>query len=85
MPDSGQDHTTDSNNSFLVTTARFDSLIVKVTYGDGTFRSYQYDSAHHMTSWSENIEKTIVWIKYPCLEIPGEPEMTENASRGDNL
>lgn len=29
---------------------------------------------------SENIEKTVVWIKYPSLEIPGEPEMTENAN-----
>lgn len=29
---------------------------------------------------SENIEKTVVWIKYPCLEIPSEPEMTENAN-----
>ncbi len=29
---------------------------------------------------SENIEKTVVWIKYPTLEIPGEPEMTENAN-----
>lgn len=29
---------------------------------------------------SENIEKTVVWIKYPSLEIPGAPEMTENAN-----
>ena len=27
MPDSGQDHTTDSNNGFLVTTACFDTLV----------------------------------------------------------
>ena len=23
---------------------------------------------------------SLVWIKYPTLEIPGEPEMTENAN-----
>lgn len=27
-----------------------------------------------------NIEKTIVSIKYPCLEIPGNPEMERNAN-----
>ncbi len=29
---------------------------------------------------SENIEQTIVCIKYPSLEIPEEPEMTKNAN-----
>lgn len=27
---------------------------------------------------SEEIEKTVVWIRYPSIEIPGKPEMTEN-------
>ena len=29
MPDSGQDHTTDSNDGFLVTTACFDMLVAR--------------------------------------------------------
>ena len=33
MPDSGQDHTTDSNDGFLVTTACFDTLIA-VRFGN---------------------------------------------------
>lgn len=28
----------------------------------------------------ENIDKTIVWIKYPCINIPGNPEMAKNAN-----
>lgn len=27
---------------------------------------------------SDEIEKTVVWIRYPSIEIPGKPEMTEN-------
>lgn len=27
---------------------------------------------------SKDIEKTVVWIRYPSIEIPGKPEMTEN-------
>ena len=26
----------------------------------------------------ENIDKTILSIKYPCMEVPGNPEMTQN-------
>lgn len=28
----------------------------------------------------ENIDKTIVWIKYPCIVIPDNPEMTQNVN-----
>lgn len=29
---------------------------------------------------TEKVDKTIVWIKYPCLEIPDRPEVAQNAN-----
>lgn len=48
--------------------------------GKTVFSADPYTEVPEYYSQLDDIGKTVVQIKYPCIEIPGRPEMTQNAN-----